>query len=225
MKKLLTYGLLLIVIIGLGGFIYNKVQDQSLSIDKKETIQETVNEIDLTFNKTSEEVIEGKEVSLQTSREESSQLNSTNEEKQDRYGHLNVDSVRIKDQVDKSMTLSENFGRPMVVNVWATWCPPCKKEMPYFQTAWEDYQEDIDFYMINATNSQPGETKEAVNEYLEDLNLTLPVFYDVNFSTMMSLQATFLPATIFINEEGEVVYHHIGLINEKQLLEQIEELL
>ncbi|MCR8968572.1 TlpA disulfide reductase family protein [Facklamia sp. 7083-14-GEN3] len=225
MKKLLTYGLLLIAIIGFGSYIYNKVQDQNLSIEQTEPIQETVSEIDSTTSQPSEKVSEEKEISFQSSREESSQSNSTKEEKPDPYGHLKVESVLIKDQADKSMTLSENFGRPMVVNVWATWCPPCKKEMPYFQTAWEDYQEDIDFYMINATNSQPGETKEAVNEFLEDLNLTLPVFYDVNFSAMMSLQATFLPSTIFINEEGEVVYHHIGLISEKQLLEQIEELL
>ncbi|MGX7108086.1 TlpA family protein disulfide reductase [Facklamia miroungae] len=225
MKKLLTYGLLLVAVIGLGAFVYNQVHDQPLSLNQSTSDPKTVDDSIITTEELKTEDEEKKTKLSQKTSQEKNVTMTTLEEEKDPFKHLDVESVLIKDQTEKTIQLSENFGRPMVINVWATWCPPCRKEMPYFQRAWEQYQGDIDFYMINATHSKPGETSEAVNEYVAELDLNLPIYFDVNFSTMLALQATFLPTTIFINADGEVVHHQLGLMGEDQLLEKIEELL
>lgn len=116
-------------------------------------------------------------------------------------------------------------GKPIVLNFWASWCPPCVEEMPYFEQAYQEHGDDVQFVMLNATESRPGETIQAAQDFLVEHDLDLPVYYDQNYANQITFGISSLPSTLFINSDGEVVYGHRGLINDEQLEFMIAEVL
>ncbi len=76
-----------------------------------------------------------------------------------------------------AVKLSELYGKPIILNFWASWCPPCKSEMPDFESMYQKYGEDIHFVMINLTDGQ-RETVESGAAYVEAQGFTFPVYID-----------------------------------------------
>lgn len=126
--------------------------------------------------------------------------------------------------IGKEVTLSENFGKPIVVNFWATWCEPCVSELPYFEDLYEKYKDDVTFMMVNMTDGYQ-EKLEDVKQFMQNNSYTFPVYYDTNYSAANAYRVSSVPMSLFIEENGEIEDTHLGAMSESVLENYIKELL
>lgn len=107
--------------------------------------------------------------------------------------------------------LSAYFGKPMVLNFWASWCGPCKSEMPEFQAAYEELGQDVQFLMVNMTTGR--ETLADAQALLEQEGYTFPVLFDTDADAAMTYQVYSLPTTYFLDAQGNLVAWAQGAID------------
>ena len=128
---------------------------------------------------------------------------------------------RLSEVRDESGSVSlEDFkGRPVVLNFWASWCVPCRKEMPALQEVSEGVQDRIAFVGINHQDSR-GEALA----FLDETGVRFPAGYDPEGSTAAAYGLYGMPTTIFISPDGRILERHRGEISESQLRREIERL-
>ena len=112
--------------------------------------------------------------------------------------------------------LSDYVGKPIVLNFWASWCSPCKSEMPEFNEAWEELDGEVQFLMVNMTDGA-RETVESAREYVEGEGFTFPVLFDTKSEAAIAYSAYSLPTTYFIDAEGYVTARAVGAIDGETL--------
>lgn len=117
--------------------------------------------------------------------------------------------------------LSELRGAPVVVNFWASWCPPCKSEMPGFENVWAEMGDEVRFMMIDMVDGQ-RETVELGAAYIAESGYSFPVYFDDGQQAAITYGITSIPTTLFIDREGDIVTMAQGAIPEKSLLEGID---
>ena len=122
----------------------------------------------------------------------------------------------VIDNDSNSVKLSDMRGKPVVVNFWASWCPPCKAEMPDFEDMYKKYGDDIEFMMINLTDGYQ-ETLSKAKAHISETGYTFPVYFDTRSSAAFAYGVSSIPATYFIDAEGNVVAHQIGMLNGETL--------
>lgn len=123
-----------------------------------------------------------------------------------------------------TFTLSEARGGPVVVNVWASWCPPCRAEMPALQAVWEDVAPSG--VMVLALNATRQDTPAAARRFAERFGLTLPIGFDVSGEVERLYQVRALPTTFFIDAEGVIRRVVVGgPLSEASLRAEVEALL
>ena len=115
----------------------------------------------------------------------------------------------------QNVKLSDFKGKPVVLNFWASWCDPCKSEMPAFQAAYWEKGSQVQFMMVNLTGS--SETVEAASGFIADEGYTFPVFYDTAGEGSAAYQVMSIPATYFIDSDGNIVASHVGAMNSATL--------
>ena len=122
------------------------------------------------------------------------------------------------------ISLAELQGRPLVVNFWASWCPPCRAEMPAFQQAWQEYRDtDLAIIAINATHQ---DTLSDIENFIDQNHLEFPILLDLDGSVSSSYHIHSLPTTYIINHKGVITKTIIGGPIPLSLLRvQIEQLL
>ncbi len=130
----------------------------------------------------------------------------------------------VIDGEGNEVKLSDFIGKPVIVNFWATWCGPCQVEMPYFNTAWEEYGDRIEFMMVNLTDGFQ-DTVEGVKEFIEDAGYTFPVYYDTEYSGAQAYGVHSIPMTIMVDPEGGLYYGLLGTLSEEKLQSAILSLL
>jgi cytochrome c biogenesis protein CcmG/thiol:disulfide interchange protein DsbE len=111
-------------------------------------------------------------------------------------------------------------GMPVVLNFWATWCPPCRVEMPFFESASHLYDGEVAILGLN--QAEPAETMAA---YARDHGLTYPLLIDEDMKVNNLYGVLNLPTTIFIDRNGIVREVLIGTISQAVLEDRIEGLL
>lgn len=121
----------------------------------------------------------------------------------------------------EEVRLSDFAGKPVVINIWATWCGPCRSELPAFEQMYEVYGEDIEFLMVNATDGAQ-ETVEGVKAFIEENGYDFPVYYDTEFSASMAYGASSIPLTVFVLADGTLAGGYRGAITEEVLEESIQ---
>lgn len=115
--------------------------------------------------------------------------------------------------------LTRYAGKPTVVNLWATWCPPCRREMPLLQQA-QVAHPDVNFVFVNQ-----GESREDVLRYLAGSGLTLGnVLLDARRATGAAFQEGALPTTLFFDAEGHLVATRVGALSEATLAQRLQAL-
>lgn len=130
----------------------------------------------------------------------------------------------VFDSDGNKVSLSDNIGKPVIINFWASWCSPCKTELPYFNSAYEEYKDDIVFMMINLTDGL-SETTEKVKDFISENEYAFPVYYDTESSAASAYETMYIPLTVFINDKGEVEDSHVGMMSEAALYNYIDQLL
>lgn len=128
----------------------------------------------------------------------------------------------VYDAEGNSVQLSGMQGNMTIVNFWATWCYPCRYEMPDFQSAYEKYGEDVNFMMINLTDGS-RDTVEGVKDFIALNDYTFPVYYDTEMDAANTYGAYSIPRTFIIDPEGYIVFSATGPVNEATLTSYIEE--
>lgn len=117
--------------------------------------------------------------------------------------------------------LSELRGRPVVVNFWASWCPPCRDEAPIFERVWRDYQgKGVEFIGLDI-----WDTETEAKKFLERYSLTYPNAPDPRGKTAVEYGVFGIPETFFVDREGQIVRRWNGPLNEDKLRAFIEEIL
>jgi len=126
----------------------------------------------------------------------------------------------VTDYDDNVINFSDFRGRPVVINFWASWCPPCKSELPTFHNVQEQLGGDIAFMMIDVTDGI-RETKEDARELIDEKGYTFPVYYDTELDASNTYGVTSLPSTVFIDSDGNIATGYTGMIDEATLLRGI----
>ncbi|MBE6588392.1 MAG: TlpA family protein disulfide reductase [Ruminococcaceae bacterium] len=124
----------------------------------------------------------------------------------------------------EEVSLYESFGKPLVVNFWATWCPPCKAEMPAFDEMYARYGESVDFMMVNMTDGQ-RDTVDIVKSFIEGNGYSFPVYCDSDMDAAYSYGVQSIPTTLFFSAEGELLEYKVGAISEVQLEEMLRKMM
>ena len=118
----------------------------------------------------------------------------------------------VYDEAGTAYKLSDFLGKPVVVNFWASWCSPCKSEMPDFDLAYQEYGEDIHFLMVNMTDGYQ-ETKESALEFIEESGYSFPVYYDTDMDAAMTYGVYSIPTTYFIDAKGYAIAQGRGALD------------
>ncbi len=126
----------------------------------------------------------------------------------------------VYDLAGNEILLSDHFGKPIVLNFWASWCGPCQSEMPDFDEAYAELGEDIQFMMVNLTTGR--ETLDSASSFIEENGYSFPVFYDTDLEAASAYGAYSLPTTYFIDSNGYVIAQAVGAINRETLQRGIE---
>lgn len=115
---------------------------------------------------------------------------------------------RLASPNNDKFQLSDHKGQPIILNFWASWCPPCRAEMPAFQEAWlENRDSDLLIVAVNATNQ---DSINDIHSFVEENNLDFPILLDTNGSVTTSYQVFSLPTTFFISRSGVITKIIIG---------------
>ena len=120
------------------------------------------------------------------------------------------------DKDGNTVEFSSKKGKPIVLNFWASWCPPCKAEMPDFEEAYKKYGDEVEFMMVNLTDGYQ-ETLQKAKEHVSSNGYTFPVYFDTKRTGAYAYKISSVPATYIIDAEGNIVAHAIGMMTAADL--------
>lgn len=129
----------------------------------------------------------------------------------------------MEDSDGETVRLTDHYGKPVIVNFWASWCPPCKGELPYFQQAYEEYGDQVDFMMVDLADGE-RETVELAKSYVDDYEYDFPLYFDTMGSGAAAYGIMSIPTTICITSDGYIYSMHIGAIDQMTLDRWVETL-
>lgn len=132
----------------------------------------------------------------------------------------------LYDQYGQLHALSEYKGKTIFLNFWATWCPPCKEEMPYIEEIYKEYGENTeDVIILGIVNPELGREvdKAAIENFLEENNYTFPVMFDTNYSLIYKYGLSAFPSTLIIDEAGYINVYVPGAMDKATMKKIIDE--
>lgn len=121
--------------------------------------------------------------------------------------------LNLTDLSGKPVSLDDYLGSAVLVNLWATWCPPCREEMPALQAFYEDHK--ADGFVLVAINQE--ETREDVEPFVKEFGLTFPVWMDLKYIAEQEFNTNSLPSSFVIDRSGRVRLMWFGAISKKNL--------
>ena len=155
------------------------------------------------------------------------------DEKKDQKKTMSFDFT-LTDQYGNEHTLSDYRGKVVFLNFWATWCPPCKKEMPDIEDIYKEYGENKeDVIILGVTNPSSDEypnnsdvRKEAITSFLEENGYTFPTVFDVTGEVLSSYYISAFPTTFLIDKDGYIYGYAASMLSKdimKGAIEQTKE--
>lgn len=131
----------------------------------------------------------------------------------------------VLDENGEQIKLSEKLdGKPVIFNIWASWCPPCVAELGYFDEAAKQYEGKINFMMINLTDGEM-QTVDGAKAFLKQNGYTFPAYFDTDGEVAGIYLGQYIPMTWFIKADGTLLGYVEGGMEKDHLLYCIEMLL
>lgn len=131
-----------------------------------------------------------------------------------RVGNLAPD-FQLQNLDGQSISLSGLQGKPVLLNFWATQCPPCRSEMPYLQEIYNEWSDkELTLVAINI-----GESSAKVERFMQSQNLSLPVLLDTKQDVAQKYGIQYIPTTFFIDKDGIIQEKIIGAFSSKAQIE------
>jgi len=147
------------------------------------------------------------------------------------YGILHPPSQRVESGIAPDFTvttydgetfrLSENFGKPIIINFWASWCETCKDEQPILERSWQRHQDEVLFFGLSHLDQDNNARK-----WLEYYHVTYPNALDIGGKVYNAYHVQGVPETFFIDASGNVVSYYVGAFpTEGELERRVQQLL
>lgn len=136
----------------------------------------------------------------------------------------NAPNFTVLDKDGNRIGLSDKFGKPIVINFWATWCPPCKQELPDFDKLYREYGNKVTFMMVNLTDGK-RDTVDGTKNFVSKNGYTFPVYFDTAYEGFNAYNVSSIPQTTFIDKNGNIYTTRIGAMNEATLRSYINAML
>lgn len=129
----------------------------------------------------------------------------------------------VTDKNGNKVKLSDFFGKPIVLNFWASWCPPCRKEMPEFNKVYAQVKDDVLFLMVDMVDGQ-RETIARGKKFIENSGYSFPIYFDETQEAAYTYGISSIPTTLFIDKNGNISNSYQGAIDEKTLRAEIDKI-
>ncbi|MBD1380407.1 TlpA family protein disulfide reductase [Metabacillus arenae] len=120
----------------------------------------------------------------------------------------------------KEVRLSDFKGKKVILNFWASWCSPCKSEMPVMQHFYENHHNKMEIVAVNLTSAERNKMK--IKQFVGENKLTFPVLLDTMGSVGHTYQILTIPTTYMLNEDGKIIQKYVGPLNEEIMKEFID---
>ncbi|MGF6091548.1 prolipoprotein diacylglyceryl transferase family protein [Pseudomonas sp. 18173] len=125
--------------------------------------------------------------------------------------------IALRNAAGETVQLADYKGGPLVINLWATWCPPCRREMPVLENA-QRHRPDLTFLFVNQ-----AESMQSVATFLETQGLSLSnVLFDGGGRLSQAVGSMALPTTLFYSPEGRLLGSHLGELSDASLARALE---
>lgn len=115
----------------------------------------------------------------------------------------------LKDLKGSEVQLSKLRGKKVMINFWATWCPPCRQEMPEIEKFFQEKKEDIEILAISIDGGAP----KNVAEYIKKMNITFPVVLDEKDRVNERYKVMTIPTTFFLDENGVIINKYYSVMS------------
>lgn len=125
----------------------------------------------------------------------------------------------LENLAGEKVRLSDYKGKKVILNFWATWCPPCRVEMPFMQNYYETYKEDanVEILAVNMTKIERGDKLENIQEFVNENNLTFPILMDQDGEIMDLYRVRAYPTTYILNTEGMISDRIVSSLDEEMM--------
>lgn len=191
----------LVILIGGSALLYNQLKE-NYSLGNSLLAETTKN-----IEQETDSVTETKEQIKKDEKEEETQAETE---------IIQAPDFTVQDMDGNDVKLSDMFGKPIVLNFWASWCGPCKNEMPEFEEVYKERKDDVIFMMVNMTDGK-RETLTSAKNHIEEKEFTFPVYFDTTQEVMYTYSVWSLPTTYFIDADGNLVTGARGQIDKETL--------
>jgi len=198
-KTLLILSLVFVLILAGAGVLYNSLADRIQPGGLVTTPQET-------------------EAPAESQAEDPTEVTDTQPAEPEIYA---APDFTMLDMDGNEVTLTSFVGKPMILNFWASWCGPCKSEMPDIQRFYEKYGEEIHFLIVNCTDGS-RETLDTAKAFIADSGYTFPVYFDTTSMGAYTYGASSIPLTFFIDAQGNLAAYYMGAMSESILQQGVD---
>ena len=137
------------------------------------------------------------------------------------------------DKDGKTVKLSDFKGKKVYINMWASWCGPCMREIPELEKTYQKLKDNKDIVFLSMTSPNDAEfknqspqdkSKDVILNKAKELGVTYPVLFDVNDRFIINYAIRSFPTHIFINSDGTIGNRIAGAVTEESLTKEIEKL-